>query len=172
MSLRVYLAKAMSGKSRDYLIAQGRQQRMTLLAWSIQPLDPVQEEGIKPGRGKLKATKEQMDEFWPRDKAMIRNAHVVFDTTPLEYSEGRNHEIGYARYCLWKPIVRMFPRGLIPWDGSVAHYEDDVIVDDLEEACRIAQDRWGTKEKRSKWRVKKLARSLPRWIKHQIKEFH
>ncbi len=98
---------------------------------------------------------------------MIRDAHVLVDLTGPAKSEGVAHEIGYARYNLWKPIVRVWP-GLGP---SVAWLEDDVIVPTAAHALVEAQRRWGTPFKRRLWRAKMLNRCLLRWIANQIGEW-
>ena len=58
---------------------------------------------------------------------MIRDAHVVFDLSGGAKSEGCAHEVGYARYFLYKPVVRLYPF----LGSSVARLEDDYIVASL-----------------------------------------
>jgi len=117
------------------------------------------------------SSKKAMDAFWPRDKEMIREANLVFDMSPGMNSEGVKHELGYARYNLWKPVVRVFPTGKLPIKSSVAWYEDDIVVDSLIEAVEYSLRVHGTKFKRIRWRLKMLNRSLLKWIWYQVCEF-
>lgn len=169
--VKAYLARAMSGRVMlDVVIEAGWCRDACELA-GIMALDPVQVEGVKPRNRKLQSTKKQMDVYWKRDKEMIREAHVFIDCTPHLKSQGVEREAGYARYSLWKPIIRIFPKGQIPPRASVAHYEDDVIVDSFTEALQIINKRWGTYWKRLVWRGKLLFRCLPRWLRYQLGEF-
>jgi hypothetical protein len=169
--MKVYTAKSMSGRDAFEAYRTSINEKMLLECFGMTVLDPLLEEKVQPVHKPIQASKADMDKFWPRDKEMIREANIVFDMTPTIYSEGRSHELGYARYFLWKPIVRVFPPGEIPWEGSVAHYEDDVVVDSIIDACAIAHDQWGTRKKRILWRLKLLWRCLPKFLRFQIGEW-
>lgn len=171
MSVKIYLARAMSGRDMRTVVREAQRQSYLLSIWDIVVLDPVEAEGVKPLNKKLQASLVDMKKHWPRDKAMIREAHVFIDATPHLKSQGVEREAGYARYGLWKPVVRVFPLGKIPAAGNVAHFEDDLITDSLSDAAQQIVDKWGTPWKRFTWRVKMLARCLPKWVWYQIKEF-
>ncbi len=91
--------------------------------------------------------------------------------TPGLKSEGVSHEIGYARYTLWKPVIRVYEEGKLPIKSSVAWFEDDCIVDDKRLVIEYILRIHGTWFKRAKWRLKLLNRSLLKWIFYQIREF-
>lgn len=167
--LKVYLAGAMTGLSGHNLLLRSglacyfRNKYFPEMAL----LDPVTAEGVRPTDEPLANTDDRLAVFWKRDKEMIRSAHVVIDLTGPAKSEGVAHEVAYARFNLWKPVVRVWPN-LGP---SVARYEDDVIVETMFEAFYEADKRWGTWTKRFVWRIKMLNRCLPRWIWHQLGEW-
>lgn len=169
MSLIVYTSKSMSGRTGRDLVIESMLFNTTLESYGITVLDPVEIEGIKPLDAYLFAKKSDMDIFWKRDKECIRDAHVVFDVTPHRQSEGRCHENGLARYCYFKPVVRIFPKDKMPVEGNVAYYEDDLVVSSLEEACQRAVELWGTYPKRLKWRLRMLFRSMPKWVTFQVR---
>lgn len=163
----VYTAHAMSGRSGKELILESRMAKTVLWQYGIKVLDPVEVEGVSEKDVLVQATETDLRAFWKRDKEMIRQSDVVLDLTGAAKSEGVAHEIGYARYCLWIPVIRLYP-GLMT---SVARFEDDYIVNSLEEAGQLIRSNWGTYSKRLSWRVKMLGRSLPRWIFRQIVRF-
>ena len=149
--MRAYIAHAMTGRSGAEMHSESKSAMMAFGMFGIEVLDPVLEEGVKPDTKVLSNTVEEVAGHWKRDKALIRRAHILVDLTPNLKSEGVSHEIGYARYFLWKPVIRVganFPA------SSVAHFEDDVIAPSLYHAARIADERFGTFGKRFIWRVK------------------
>jgi hypothetical protein len=149
MGLKVYTARGMSGRVKKTVVREALRDKRLLEAVGITVLDPVTEEGVEASDETLMTTVELMDKFWRRDKEMIRQAHVVFDMTPQRKSEGVAHELGYARYSLWKPVIRVFPHGKLPAASSVAFYEDDYVTDDLAAAVVYANDSFGTWRKRA-----------------------
>ncbi len=171
MAIRVYTARGMTGRVKEDVVKEALVDKEYLEKAGFEVLDPVTSEGVQPTKERLISSKKAMDSFWPRDKQMIREAHLIFDMTPQLNSEGCKHEIGYGRYSLWKPVVRIFPKGQLPFKSSIAFYEDDCVVDSLEEAIEYSLRVHGTFLKRLKWRLKLLNRCLPRWVMFQIKEF-
>ena len=169
--IKIYTARAMSGRSMEEVVREAYFDKWLFEKNGIKVLDPVSVEGVKPKKKKLKASKNLMKKYWPRDKAMIREAHVFVDCTPHLKSQGVERESGYARYCLWKPIVRLFPFNQLPAEGSVAYFEDDIITDDLIKAVQLIKDKWGTPKKRIIWRLNLLRRCLWKFILYQLKEF-
>lgn len=168
MSCRVYTALSMSGRPAKAVLADQRAAAMALRTYGLTPLDPAKEEGVKETDGILSAKEEELRRHWLRDKKMIRRAHVVLDLTGPSKSEGVAHELGFARYHLWKPIVRVWP-GLGP---SIARLEGDAIVENVTEAAALIKTRWGTPLKRLWWRTKLYARCRVRALISEIKEVY
>src|SRR5579864_1705630 len=119
----IYLARAMSGRNKAEVVAEASKDRISCYAQGFTPLDPVAAEGVKVENKPLQSTKKQMDVYWYRDKAMIREAIAFVDCTPHLKSQGVEREGGYARYFCWIPVIRVFPKGQLPPEGSVAYYE-------------------------------------------------
>lgn len=167
MSVIIYTAKSMTGRSGDALIREAYFNKGYFEARGITVLDPVLVEDVQAGTDPLNNPLDQLTEYWKRDKEMIRSAHVLLDVTGQSNSEGKAHEIGYARYCLWKPVVRICPR-LGP---SIAILEDDVIVENVKEAADVILERWGTPALRLEWRTAMLDRCFKKWQQYQLGEF-
>lgn len=169
--LRVYAARGMSHRVKEEVVNEAAADRAVFAGYGIVVLDPVAAENVEPTKEILRSSKKAMDTYWARDKQMIREANVVFDLTPHLNSEGVKHEIGYARYGLWKPVIRVFPKGQLPFQSSVARYEDDAIFDDLHDAIKYALENYGTWKKRIVWRFKLMNRCLLKWVMYQIGEW-
>lgn len=160
MSVTVYAARKMTDRQWPVIIRDAENADYVFSRYGILVLDPVTDEARRivaaGGRvaGFVGSGPQVLDlgEIWRRDKAMIRMADVFVDCTAGEHSEGVAHELGYARYFLWMPIVRVFENELKP--SSVARYEDDVIVGSFDEAAKIIVRCWGTRRKRIVWRAK------------------
>lgn len=171
--LKVYCATSMTGRTGEELVEQSERVKYVLSHCGIKPLDPISAEGVSANTKIVGASMKELKKHWKRDKAMIREAHVVFDLTASRKSAGTEKELGYARYCLWKPVVRLWPN----LGASVAWLEDDIVITEpdfiqaLVNASLLATELWGTRRKRVVWRLKMLARCLPRWIVNQIREF-
>lgn len=146
--VKVYLAKRMSGLSGRQLRADSLRAFKTCPE-PIRLFDPVLIEGVKNTDELVAAPADILGQHWLRDKKAIRQCHVVIDTTGPEKSEGVAAELGYARFFLHKPVVRVYP-GLGP---SVARLEGDLVVDTLEEAYKLVLEKWGTRWKRFMWRL-------------------
>ncbi len=170
--MRVYAAGAMTGLSGSELVERSMLVGQVLSDNGIEVLDPVQCEGVKDTPEPTQATHEDLTVFWRRDKEMIRECHAVFDITPEKKSEGVTHEIGYARYLLWKPVVRVYMHGGMPTNNSVAWFEDDVLASSLQEACDIALEKWGTPWKRLKWRLALYNRCALKAAYYKLREFY
>lgn len=155
--VRVYTARAMTGIRADHLVKDATRVRDYLAAHGIVALDPVLSEKVKKSRRKLHNGYAKLRDYWARDKKMIESAHLVLDITGPAKSEGVAHEMAFARYHLWKPIMRIYPDGLGP---SIARLEDDVIVNSIEMAADEINARWGSPRKRLIWRVRILNRCI------------
>jgi hypothetical protein len=156
--MRAYIAHAMTGRTGMALHLESELAKDLLDACDIEALDPVVIEGVEKNHAKLVNTPEEVREHWRRDKQMIRRAHVLIDLTPEMKSEGVSHEIGYARYFLWIPVIRV---GKVH-PSSIAYFEDDIIVPDLATAARLIHERFGSLRKRLWWRFNMYRRS---WLK-------
>ena len=174
--LIVYVAHGMTGLPWNEVKANSERVRRVLEACDIEVIDPINIENDsvsdsistdksaipnRPDDGGRKA--------WYSDKEGIRKAHVLLDITPEMKSEGVLRELGYARFYLWKPVVRLYKKESNP--HMITVFEDDAVVRSLQEAVRVMKERWGTLEKRTAWRKALLQRCLPTFIKHQIEEF-
>lgn len=169
--MRVYTAGAMTGLSGEELVERSLHVGQVLSDHQIEVLDPVSEEGVKKSTKSIQSTFKDLTVFWKRDKEMIRRAHVIFDITPEKKSEGVAHEIGYARYHLWKPVVRVYMNGGMPTKASVAYFEDDLLCGSLEEACEVANELWGTAFKRVIWRLSLYNRCLIKSLRYKLQEW-
>lgn len=162
MSIIAYTAAKMTGRDQAEMVSTAKKNKKILEAAGITVLDPILEEQIKSEHHVLvEKPLDILRGYWDRDKQMIREAHVILDTTPESKSEGVAHEIGYARYFLWKPVVRMYQAGSKP-TSMIAVFEDDLIVHSPEEAAIQIQKYWGTWFKRTMWRLSLYNRC---WLK-------
>lgn len=161
--IKIYTSQRMTGRECAELVAEADVLCRTIVNYGFVPLNPVVEEKVKPVHEILKASEDRLVEYWKRDKEMIREADVVLDYQTLNASDGTNKEIAYARWCLWKPVVRVWkgPGGLI------SRLEDDLVVPSLYLALDLIKDKWGTYEKLREWRQAMWHRSFNKWFDHQ-----
>jgi hypothetical protein len=160
----VYLACRMSGRSKAAMVKEAKEAVATLSKYGITCISPVLEEKVEDMPPGLLTgfTEEELRAEWVKDKEFIKQAHIVFDlsaASPIR-SEGAVHEFLYARYALFKPVVRLFPKGLGP---SITRLENAVIVQTLDEAGVEIVTRWGTRIQRIQWRIKE--RIFWKWLK-------
>lgn len=168
---KIYTAQKMTGRDQKEMVDMAKKAKKVFEGAGIKVLDPVLEEHVKPTNEVLvDKPLSMLKDYWKRDKQMIREAHVIVDLTPESKSEGVAHEIGYARYALWKPIVRVYQADSKP-ASLIAVFEDDLIVHSLEEAAVQIQKYWGSWLKRALWRLGLMNRCLPKWIWYQIGEW-
>jgi hypothetical protein len=163
----IYCAHAMTGRTPDELLYESQFIEKACKNLGLKVLDPVIAENVQPGHKPLNNTLVALEKYWARDKKMIRDAHVLVDVTGPAKSEGVAHEIGYARFCLWKPVIRVYPN-LGP---SIARFENDIIVYSIVDALVKAKTKWGKPRQRLWWRLSMLNRCLLKWIWYQIGEF-
>lgn len=169
--ISIYCARGMTGRSMKEVYHEARKERLYLEKHGFKVLDPVSEEGVRPRNRKIQSTYKQLIGFWKRDKEMIREANIIFDMTPWLKSEGVTHEIGYARYHLWKPVFRVYGREKRPSAGSVAYFEDDVLAKDIDHAVYKAEQLFGTQYKRLKWRLSLYNRCVLKAWWHKLQEW-
>lgn len=165
-----YVAHAITNRTGRDLNTESRITDEILKAYGIIGLDPVLLEHI-PDTDEIVPNRPDTDglTIWQGDEKAIRDSHVLLDITPEMKSEGVLWEIGYARFFLWKPVIRVYKPGSSPHMAMV--FKGDAIVYSLEEAAQIIQERWGTVEKRREWRLEMLRKSLPKFVAYQISEF-
>ena len=163
--VKVYLARSMSFRVKEEVVAEAKRDKEFLEKAGLVVNCPVEKEEVPSTKQVLLSSKKAMLEYWPQDKKMIEDSHVLFDMSPHMKSEGVAHEVGYARYFLYRPIVRVYPHGKLPITSSVAWFEDDLIVDSLEEAVEYVYRVHGTLAKRLKWRFQLYMRCLPKMIR-------
>lgn len=171
MAITLYLARAMSHRVKEDVVKEAKSDKEFFEKSGFKVNCPVEKERIPSTKQVLLASKKALQTFWPQDKKLIRESHVLIDMSPTYNSEGVKHELAYARFCLWKPVVRVFPSGQLPIGSSVAYLEDDMVCDSLLEAVEYIYRVHGTLYKRLKWRMLMLLRCLPKWIMYQIQEF-
>lgn len=166
MSVKAYLAHKMTGRKGIELVAESFLAEAACKRFNVTALDPVVFEGVKPTEAVITGgDPKALKSLWARDKSMIRDAHVLVDLTGEMKSEGVLHEIGYARYYLWKPVVRVI-RG---YKGpTISDFEDDGIVGTVYEAMALVQEKWGTWPRRFLWRLRFMPRALVKWCWYQI----
>lgn len=169
--IKVYLARGMSGRIKEEVVKEALADKVLLEAAGFTVLCPVTEEKVKPTKETLLASYEQMIQFWHRDKEMIREANLVFDMTPHLKSEGVAHELGYARYHLWKKVIRVYPINQLPNPASIAYFEDDYVTDSILDAIGEAYRTHGTLWKRLKWRLNLYKRCWLKAIVNRLKEW-
>lgn len=169
--IKVYVARAMTGRIKEEVVFEAKRDKSILESAGFIVLDPVTSEGVKPTKTVLRSTKAQMDVFWTRDKAMIREANVLLNMSPHLPSLGVIREHGYARYHLWKKTISIFPEGAMPKEGAVCFYEDDHVTDDLTEAIGECLRTHATRWKRFKWRLALYNRCYLRSLKHRTMEW-
>jgi hypothetical protein len=160
-----YVARAMTGLVAADVVAQARLDKCFIESKGFKVLCPVSEEGVISAIHKIQATKDQMDTYWRRDKQMIEESDVLFNMSPHMASLGVIREHGYARFFLYRKVISVFPKGLLPKEGAVCYYEDDFVTDSLEDAAHEALRTHGTLFKRLKWRLCLYVRCIPKMIR-------
>lgn len=169
--LKIYVARAMTGRIKADVVAEAKADKKFLEAAGFEVLDPVTSEGVEETKDALQSPKNLMDIYWPRDKQMIREAHAVFVMSPHVGSLGCIREYGYSRFFLWKKTTTIFPEGQLPKEGAVCYYEDDYVTDSLIDAVGDLLRTHDTYKKRLKWRFDVYNRSLFKAIKYQFLEW-
>jgi len=167
--IKIYLATKMTGKDKKEQVEHAQYVTEVLKKYDVQVVSPVLEEKVLALPGPLLNTDEKkLKGFWKRDKEIItREVHAVVIDGADQKSFGVEREYGLSRYCMWKPTVLYMPKTFL----NVSQFEDDWVSDDLEAIGKYLQDNFGTRTKRIIWRIKMLARSLPKWIVDQMYQF-
>ena len=163
--IKIYTSQRMTGRMCDELVNEANMLVRTCENYGFKALNPVKEENVVSSHVILNAAPERLQEYWARDKQMIKEADILLDYATQNKSDGSNKEMGYARYCLWKPVIRV-------WDGPgamISRIEDDVVVPTLGEAMQVITERWGTYTKLGAWRKALWERCYIPWLDEQLK---
>lgn len=164
---KCYVARAMTGRIKEEVVAEALRDKAILEKAGFTVLCPVVEESVPATKEVLRSSKKAMDLYWPRDKAMIREADVIFNMSPHLPSLGVIREHGYARYYLWKKVISVFPKGALPIKSAVCYYEDDFVTDNLDFAIANALQTHKTRYLRFQWRIRFWFKAMLKdnWIK-------
>lgn len=149
---KVYVACKMTGLTQKEMVNTAIDASAILHTMGFSVYHPVLKEGIPKDNKILKErSDEEMHEIWEEDQKAIREADLVIDTAPHLYSTGARREHGKVRYDQWKPYVSVWPKDFkkIPF---IARKEDDATARSVDEAGRLALQRWGTRWKRIKYK--------------------
>jgi hypothetical protein len=163
--IKIYHSMRMTGRMCDELVNEAHMLVRASQEYGFIALNPVIEEKVKFAHVPLNASPERLEEYWKRDKAMIREADIVLDYATHNQSDGANKEIGYSRWCLWKPTVRVWSNP----GGMISKLEDDLVVPTLGEAMQLIVEQWGTYPKLSAWRKEMWERCHKPWLEEQEK---
>lgn len=161
----IYTARSMTGRIKEEVVAEAKADKAFFESAGFSVLCPVEKEQVPATKQTLVSSQAAMMEYWPADKKMIEECHVLIDMTPERKSEGVAHELGYARYFLYRPVIRVYRDGKLPLKSSVSWFEDDAIVGSLEEAVEYIYRVHGTLQKRLKWRFDLYKRCLGKMIR-------
>jgi hypothetical protein len=164
--IKAYTCQTMTGRMCDEMIVEARMLERVLGNYKIEILNPVLAElDFIPNEHVTlpNVPPDILEKFWHMDKQMIRDADILIDYKTQNRSDGSNNEVGYNRFCLWKPTIRI-------WDGPgalISRMEHDLIVPNLLEAMELIKEKFGTYEQLGKWRTEMLERSYPAWVTYQ-----
>jgi len=151
--IKIYPARGMTGRIKEEVVKEARRDKEFMEKAGIEVLCPVLKEKVAATKTILSSDLKHMQVFWPQDKRMIQEAHIVMDMSPHLNSEGVKHEIGLCRYAYWKKVIRVYPPGQIPPPSSIASLEDDYLTDSLIDAIGEAYRTHGSWLKRFVWRL-------------------
>lgn len=170
MSVKIYCATAMTGRTGLELWEEVAKIRPIYEKYGIEFITPVEGEGIAANKlAVADRSDEEMTRIWKKkDKNQIRDTHVFVYIAPEKTSQGITKEYCLARGVLWKPTVGVYTKVRA---GFISRAEDDAVVTSHEEAALLIKVRWGSLFKRLNWRLHMLNRCLLGFIWDQIKEF-
>ena len=167
INVKIYLCQKMTGLPQYKIYKHNLKATQVLEKHGIIVLSPVIEEDIKPCNKKMnQPSQKQLAFYWNRDKWMIRQSHVLFDIAGNVVSQGVTHELGFSRYFLFRPVVR-----LLKIKGPSVAIEEDSLVDSVEDAAKLIVKNWGTPWRRLKWKFRLFGRCFFPYIKTRIAWF-
>lgn len=163
--IKIYTCVRMTGRFMDEMVIEAQMLKRTLENHGFECFSPVLEENIPSVHEILSGVpQEQLTRYWKRDKEMIRDADIVLDYHTMNKSDGANKELGYARYCLWKPVVRV-------WNAQgalISRMEDDEVVPTLNYALNLIIERWGTYDLLNKWHKNIWDSHFRKWLDYHM----
>ncbi len=158
--IKIYAAVKMTGRYCDELVEESTRLKDALEYAGFTVLSPVIEEKVPNEHVVLMNQVDKLREYWKRDKEMLQEAHLMLDFNSQGTSDGVNVEMGYCRFFMFKPLIRVHPSlGCV-----ISKLEYDCVVKDLESAIIVMQEQWGTKHKLLVWRLNMLIRSIPKLL--------
>lgn len=162
--IKIYTCQKMTGRYCDEMLKEAEMLKRVLNNYGFEILNPVLEEGIANEHVLLEnVSADKLEHYWKRDKEMIRESDILLDYMTQNKSDGSNKEVGYNRYCLWKPTVRVW----VGPGGLISRFEDDIVIPNLVDALNLIKDKWGTYEKLGQWRTEMWNRCYPKWLNYQ-----
>lgn len=162
-----YLGIPMTGYDKQQALEISKEAKRVFNKHGMEVWSPVMAEGIK-GKGVIENPKETLDWKWPMDKEALNQCWGFINLRADEKSFGCEDEYGRHRYSEWQTVIRVSLRHSQGYK-SIANYQTDLIVGDIEEAAIEAEKRWGTWPKRIIWKLQLLNRSYIGWHIRQIK---
>ncbi len=166
--IKIYTCQKMTGRKCLDMRREADMLVEVAASYGFKVLNPVIEEGISYIDKYLESVPlKLLEKYWRRDKEMIKESDIILDYRTQNTSDGSNNEVGYSRYCLWKPTVRV-------WIGKgalISRIEDDLVIPTLDEAMAIIKYKWGTYKKLEKWRNGMWDRCFDKWLKYQNELF-
>lgn len=163
--IKVYLAQRMTGLYCDDLLRSATEASQLLEKAGFTVLSPVIEEGVPNKHIKLVNTLGRLRLYWKRDKELLREAHIMLDLDSQGKSDGVNVEMGYTRFFLYKPLIRVHPN----LGCTISRIEYDCVTDSIDKAIQVMKQRWGSRRKLLLWRLRMLYRCTPKIVAMQIK---
>jgi hypothetical protein len=165
INVSVYRAIRITGRTGREVWDEFYEAEPIYLSRGIRLLNPLEGEDIpyndepipnRPG--------EEGKQIWRgKDKRMIRDEADACVYPGL--SNGICREYMLSRGVYWIPSI------FVGSYGFIAEEEDDSVCATEEQAADLIVELWGTTEKRCKWRLAMLNRSLLSWIAVQIRKF-
>ena len=160
----IYTSQQMTGRMCDEMRVEADMLVRVGENYGFEILNPVIEENISYEHKLLEnVPQKKLEQFWQRDKEMIRESDILVDYFTHNLSDGSNNEVAYNRWCLWKPTIRVW----VGKGGLISKIEDDIVVPTYVDALKYIEYEWGTYEKLGKWRKEMLKRCIPKWIAYQ-----
>lgn len=166
--IKIYVAHRMTGRYQDELVQEAALTTRVLTNFGFEVLDPIIEEKIQSVHevlGSGTVGPHLLEQYWRRDKEMIRDADLLLDYNTHNKSDGAITEIGYTRFGLWKPVIRILPQG----GFAISRLEHDFVTETLVEAVALMVDKFGTYEHLRKWRQAMWDRCFAKWFDEQMK---
>jgi hypothetical protein len=166
IDVSAYLCQPMTGLSRKEIFDRNERASKLFGSYGIKLNSPVSKENIIPSKKILKQiSDEALRYYWKEDKDLIRKSHILIDLAGWTESEGVKFEIGFARYALFLPIIRIHPTLGI----SVGRIEVDDVYETEKEAAEAIIRKYGTRFRRICWRIEQGI--VLKWLKLLKRQF-